>query len=170
VADQPTRGRPSESGESRAARRRALDRPKLIDRILDYPYSRLFGLKGKLVIVAIVLIGLVVKFVTGINTVTVDPTTCELGWADEIYRVTHKQRVVANSQRELGRLTGEKQTVLWAIQAGRDPFPSKAGGNVARIQRIDKDKFFWRSYAGNLEKDLAAISACLQRLSTSGID
>lgn len=170
MADQPTRGRPSESGESRAARRRALDRPKLIDRILDYPYRRLFGLKGKLVITAIVLIGLVAKFVAGINTVTVDPMTCELSWADEIYRVTHKQRVVANSQRDLSRMIGEKQTVLWAIQAGRDPFPSEAGGNVARIQRIDKDKFFWRSYAGNLEKEILAISACLQRLSTSGID
>ena len=76
------------------------------------------------------------------------------------------QRVVANSQRELGRLTGEKQTVLWAIQAGRDPLQSKAGGNVARIQRIDKDKFFWRAYAANLEKDIVAISDCLRRLPT----
>ena len=108
--------------------------------------------------------------VTGIATVTLDPMTCALAWSDTLYRYTHEQRVVANTRRELNRLTGEKQTVLWAIQAGRDPFPSKAGGNVARIQRIDKDKFFWRSYAGNLEKDLAAISACLQRLSTSGID
>ena len=120
-------------------------------------------------IAAVVLVGLAVKFVTGIATVTLDPMTCALAWSDTIYRYTHEERVVANTRRELNRLTGEKQTILWQIQSGRDPFPSKSDGNVARVKRIDKDKFFWRSYAANLEKQLQAIEECRRQVETRGI-
>lgn len=139
-------------------------KPRLIDRIVDFPYRRLFGLKGCAVLAAVVLVVLGVRFVTGIATVTLDPMTCELAWTDAPYRLFHEQQILANTRRELPRLLAEKQTALWAIRAGRDPFASKADGNVARIKRIDKDKFFWRSYAENLEKQRAAIGECLHRL------
>ena len=65
------------------ARRRRV-KPKLIDWILDYPYERMFCLKGRLVIAAVIVIGLAVKLVVGINTVTLDPMTCELAGIDSV--------------------------------------------------------------------------------------
>ncbi len=149
---------------------RGRGKPRLIDRIVDYPYGRLFGVKGCSVIALAVLAVVIVRYALGIATVTLGPTTCELAWSDAPYRLFFKERILENTRRELGRLTAEKQTVLWAIQAGRDPFPSKSDGNVARIKRIDNDKFFWRTYAQNLEKELAAMSACLRRLPTYRFD
>ncbi len=145
-------------------------KPRLIDRIVDYPYRRLFGVKGCTVIAVVVLTVVAIRYAVGIRTVTLDPMSCELAWSDAPYQPFFKQRILENTRIELGRQIAEKQTVLWAIQAGRDPFPSKADGNVARIRRIDKDKFFWRTYAKNLEDEIAAMSACLQRLPTYRFD
>jgi hypothetical protein len=44
----------------------------------------MFCLKGRLVIAAVIVIGLAVKLVVGINTVTLDPMTCELAGIDSI--------------------------------------------------------------------------------------
>ena len=139
---------------------------RLIDRILDFPYRRLFGLTGSVVMASVVVVALGTRFAIGIATVTLQPSTCTLAWADNVYRPFHEHRILANTQRELPRLLAEKQTALWAVNAGRDPFPAKGTGNVASAQRIDKDKFFWRAYAANLEKDIVAISDCLRRLPT----
>jgi len=170
VTVKSTGKRPSASGKARPARQRARDKPKVIDRILDFPYRKLFGLSGQLTIASFVLVILVVKFVTGINTVTLDPMTCELAWVDTVYKPFHKQRILANTQSELTKLMAEKQTALWQINAGRNPFPSTGNGNVAGAKRINKDKFFWRSYAVNLEKERVAISTCLRRLPTYSFD
>lgn len=170
MAIKPTRKRPSATGQPRPPQRRRRDAPKLIDRILDFPYRKLFGLTGQLVIASVVLIGLVVKFIVGINTVTLDPLTCELAWVDSVYKPFHKQRILANTRRELSRLLAEKQTALWQINDGRNPFPSTNSGNVAGAKRINKDKFFWRSYAANLKKEHLAISNCLRRLPTYTFD
>ena len=143
---------------------RGIAKPRLIDRIVDYPYRRLFGVKGCTVIALVVLAAVATRYVTGIATVTLDPMTCELAWTDAPYKLFHKQQVLDNTRRALGPMIAEKQTALWAIRAGRDPFPSKGSGNVATVKRIDKDKFFWRSYAENLEKQRLAISDCLRRL------
>jgi len=157
VATRPSGGRPP-------APERGPREPALIDRILNFPYRRLFGTRGRLVIAAVVLTVLGGRFVTGIGSVTLDPATCRLAWADNVYRLFHQDRILANTQRELTRLLAEKQTALWAVNAGRDPFPSKGEGNVATVKRIDNSKFFWRAYAANLEKDRVAIGDCLRRL------
>ena len=149
---------------------RGIAKPRLIDRIVDYPYRRLFGVTGCTVIVLAILAVTAVRYAVGVSTVTLDPRTCELAWTDAPYKLFHQQGILENTRRELGRLTAEKQKVLWDIQAGRDPFPSKGDGNVARIKRIDNDKFFWRAYAQNLEKDLAAMGECLRRLPTYRFD
>lgn len=153
VAQRPTRG------PGRTARR-----PRLIDRIVDYPYRRLFGVKGCTIIALVVLAAVAVRYVAGIATVSLDPATCRLAWTDTPYVPFFKERILENTRREFGRLLAEKQKTLWDIQAGRDPFPSKTAGNVAGIRRIDNDKFFWRAYAQNLETEIAAISDCLRRL------
>lgn len=155
----------------RAARRAGGRRPPtLIDRILDFPYRRLFGRTGRLVIAGVVLVLLAVKFVTGIDTVGLDPATCELAWADKVYQPFFKARILANSRRDLSQQLADKQATLWQIKAGRNPFPSDSGGNVARVRTINPDKFFWRSYASNLESEIAAISDCLRRLPTYRFD
>jgi hypothetical protein len=64
----------------------------LMDRVLDYPYGGLFGLKGKLVIAAVVVLGLIVKFLVGINSVALDPLTCELAWTDGVYKILAPRR------------------------------------------------------------------------------
>ncbi|GHD61762.1 hypothetical protein GCM10017083_49560 [Thalassobaculum fulvum] len=153
MAQRPTRG------HGRTARR-----PRLIDRIVDYPYRRLFGVKGCSVIALVVLAAVAIRYTVGIGTVTLDPMTCRLAWTDAPYKPFFKERILQNTRRELGRQVAEKQKALWDIRAGRDPFPAKASGNVAGIRRIDNDKFFWRAYAQNLETEIAAISDCLRRL------
>lgn len=157
MAIRPTGGRPT--GPRRGPRK-----PELIDRILAFPYRRLFGLKGLTVIATVVLAAAGIRFVAGIGTVTLDPATCRLAWTDAVYKPFHRDRILANTQREFNRLLAEKQTALWAINAGRDPFPSRSEGNVATVKRIDNTKFFWRAYAANLEKERVAIGDCLRRL------
>lgn len=144
--------------------RRGPAKPRLIDRIVDYPYRRLFGVTGCTVIVVAILTIVAVRYVVGVATVTLDPATCELAWTDAPYKPFVKERILENTRRELSRQIAEKQKALWDIRAGRDPFPSKSNGNVARVKRIDNGKFFWRSYAENLEKQVAAMGACLHRL------
>lgn len=163
--------RPPERRTARSKRRRAVAAPSLTDRILDFPYRKLFGPRGRLVIASAVVLLLAVKFVTGIQSVTLDPLTCELAWVDRVYEPLHEQRILANTRREFSDLLAEKQKALWAIQAGRNPLPAAAEGNVAGGERrINKDKFFWRTYAANLEKERVAISACLRRLPTYRFD
>ena len=144
--------------------------PRLIDRIVDYPYRKLFGLRGQLVIASVILIGLSAKFVIGINTVSLDPMTCELAWTDAVYRPFHKDRILANTQRKLTALLVETQTELWQVNAGRNPFGSTGGGNVVGADKINTDKFFWRAYAENLKKKRIAVSNCLGRLPTYTFD
>lgn len=136
---------------------------RLIDRVLDFPYRRLFGLKGCLVIAVCVLAVLGVRFVTGIATVTLDPTTCRLAGLNVVYKPFHQQRILENTQQALQRQIGEKQTALWAVRAGRDPFAPKDAA-ITAARTIDRDKFFWRSYAANLEKEIQAIGDCLRKL------
>lgn len=143
-------------------RRRA--KPKLIDRILDYPYARLFGWKGQLVIASVVLIGLAVKFVVGINTVTLDPMSCQLAWSDGVYKLFHKERILANTRNELNALMREKQTLIYQVNSGRNPYASSTDGNVVNSRKINKNKFFWKSFLENLKKERLAIGNCLRQL------
>ena len=154
-------GRPSEG--SKTSRRRA-PKPKLIDRILNYPYRKLFGLKGQLVIASVIVIVLVIKFITGIYTVTLNPISCELAWLDSVYKLFHKERILTNTGVELNKLLIEKQTMLRDINDGRNPFHSTSDGNVYRARKINKNKFFWKSHAANLKKQSGAISKCISRL------
>jgi hypothetical protein len=154
----PTKG----SSPPPRARRRA--KPKLIDRILDYPYGKLFGLKGQLVIALVVVIGLTLKFVLGINTVALDPLTCELAWSDGVYKVFHKENILANTRRDLNKLMTEKQTLIYQVNSGRNPYASSTDGNVRNSRKINKNKFFWKSFLANLKKERLAIGGCLRKL------
>ncbi|MDA0340329.1 MAG: hypothetical protein O3B74_01880 [Proteobacteria bacterium] len=136
----------------------------MTDRILDYPYGKLFGWVGQLVIASVVLVGLVVKFITGIDSVALDMRTCELAWYDGVYKPFHKDRILANTRRDLNKLMVEKQTMLYQINLGRNPYASSTDGNVVGGRKINKDKFFWKASAENLKKDRLAIGNCLRRL------
>ena len=133
----------------------------MIDRILDYPYRRLFGLRGQLVIGSVILLALVTKFFTGIDSVTLDPMSCALSGFDHVYKPFHKDRILANTRVALSKLMVEKQTILRQVNDGRNPFPSVTDGNIVRARKIDKNKFFWRSYIANLKKENLAIVKCL---------
>jgi hypothetical protein len=158
VANPPRKGSPT------PARRRRV-KPKLIDRILDYPYERMFGLKGRLVIAAVIFIGVAVKLVVGINTVTLDPMTCELAGIDSVYKIFHKDRILANTRRDLNKLMTEKQTLIYQVNSGRNPYESSTDGNVRNARKINKNKFFWKSFLANLKKERLAIGSCLGKLS-----
>jgi hypothetical protein len=161
VAKKPTNGTPAPN-TGRPRRRRA--KPKLIDRILDYPYGRLFGLKGQLVIALVILIGLAVKFVVGINTVSLDPMTCQLAWSDGVYKIFHKDQILVNTRRELNKLMTEKQTLIYQVNSGRNPYESTTDGNVRNARKINKNKFFWKSFLANLKKERLAVGNCLGKL------
>lgn len=131
---------------------------------MDYPYARLFGWKGQLVIASVVLIGLAVKFVVGINTVTLDPMSCQLAWSDGVYKLFHKERILANTRHELNALMREKQTLIYQVNSGRNPYASSTDGNVVNSRKINKNKFFWKSFLENLKKERLAIGNCLRQL------
>lgn len=131
---------------------------------MDYPYARLFGWKGQLVIASVVLIGLAVKFVVGINTVTLDPMSCQLAWSDGVYKLFHKERILANTRHELNALMREKQTLIYQVNSGRNPYASSTDGNVVNSRKINKNKFFWKSFLKNLKKERLAIGNCLRQL------
>lgn len=169
MARKPNRARREKSTSPKSVLHRPRE-PKLIDKILDYPYGKLFGLRGQLVIGSVIIVVLVIRFFTGISTVTLDPLTCKLAWADEVYELFHKQRILLNTRYELNRLLAEKQTALRQINDGRSPFSSPSDGNVVRAKKINKDKFFWRSYANNLRKENTAIIKCMGRLPTYRFD
>jgi hypothetical protein len=149
---------------SRPPRARRRPEPKMIDRILDYPYGNLFGWKGQIVIASVILIGLVVKFVVGINTVALDPMTCELAWSDGVYKIAHKDRILVNTRRDLNKLMTEKQTLIYQVNSGRNPYASATDGNVRNSRKINKNKFFWKSFLANLKKERLAIGNCLRKL------
>lgn len=136
----------------------------MIDRILDYPYGGLFGLKGQLVIALVILIGLAVKFVVGINTVALNPLSCELAWVDGVYKVFHKDDILANTRRDLNKLMTEKQTLIYQVNSGRNPYASATDGNVRNARKINKNKFFWVAFLANLRKEHLAIGNCLRKL------
>jgi hypothetical protein len=152
---------PTEKPRPRHRRRM---KASLTNRILDYPYGRLFGWKGRLVIASVVLIGLAVKFVVGINTVTLDPMSCKLAWSDGVYKIFHKERILANTRRDLNALMREKQTLIYQVNSGRNPYASSTDGNVVNARKINKDKFFWKSFLENLKKERLAIGNCLRQL------
>ena len=54
------------------------DKPKLLDKILELPFRKLFGRTGKIVIASSLVIFLITKFIIGIETVRLDPKTCKL--------------------------------------------------------------------------------------------
>lgn len=169
MARKPTNDGPAPAPTSgRRARRRP--KPKMIDRILDYPYGRLFGWKGQLVIVSVILIGLVAKFVVGINTVALDPMTCQLAWIDGVYKIIHKDRILANTRRDLNKLMTEKQTLIYQVNSGRNPYASSTDGNIRNARKINKNKFFWKSFLANLKKERLAVGNCLRQLPTYKFD
>lgn len=135
-----------------------------IDRILDYNYAKWFGLKGQLVIATMVVVYLIVNFFAGISTVTLDPLTCELAWSDKVYTFVHKENIRANTKREINRLIAKKLKAQQRIRAGKSPYPSKQTGNVVSTRKINRDKFFWRSFAKTLVKEQKLLSECSARL------
>lgn len=164
MARRPTREPPPEPVRKGRMRGRDVREPELIDRILEFQYRKLFGLKGQMIIASVVVFGLIVKFVVGIGSVSLDPLTCELAWYDGVYKLLHKERILTNTRRDLSKLLVEKLTIARRINAGRNPFPSVTDGNVVGGRKINKDKFFWRAYIANLNKERTAISKCLGRL------
>ena len=83
------------------------DAKKLIDRILDFPYRKLFGVRGQITIGTIVVLVLIVKFFSGINTVMLDAKTCSVSFWDTPYLLFHKEQILKKLIRQESRLFSE---------------------------------------------------------------
>ena len=75
------------------------DAQKLIDRILDFPYRKLFGVRGQIIIGTIVVFVFLIKFFSGIDTVMLDAKTCKVSLWDTPYLLFHKERILKNTER-----------------------------------------------------------------------
>lgn len=150
---------PPWKGSSKQTHQRHV-KPGLIDRVLDYSIEKMFGLKGRLVIV----IGLVVKLVVGINTVTLDPIMCKLAGINNVYRVFHNDRILAKTLYNFNKLMTEKQTLIYQVNSGRSPYEASTDGNVHNEHKINKNIYFWKPFLANLKKKCLAIAFCLGKL------
>ena len=53
-----------------------------------------------------------VKFVTGIDGVSLDSRTCQLAWYNSVYEPFHKGSILANTWRCFNKVMVETQTML----------------------------------------------------------
>ena len=79
------------------------DAKKLIDRILDFPYRKLFGIRGQITIGTIIVLVLIVKFFSGIHTVMLDTKTCKVSFWDTPYLLFHKEKILKKYCLKLAR-------------------------------------------------------------------
>ena len=105
-----------------------------------------------------------VKFVTGIDGVSLDSRTCQLAWYNSVYEPFHKGSILANTWRCFNKVMVETQTMLYHINLGHNPYPSSTDSNVVGGRKINKDKFFWKALVAKLKEDRLAIGNCLHQL------
>ena len=140
------------------------DKPKLLDKILEFPYRKLYGRTGKIVIASSLLIFLGSKFFLGIETVRLDPKTCKLSNWDMAYLLFHKKKILSNTSKSFQKSMRENQIMLRHINDGINPFESSTDGNVRRARKINRDKFFWKTMGKRLVRENQAIIKCLGKL------
>ena len=140
------------------------DKPKLLDKMLELPYRKLFGRTGKIVIASSLVIFLITKFFLGIETVRLDPKTCKLSNWDIAYLLFHKKTILKNTSTSFQKAMRKNQIMLRQINDGINPFESSTDGNVKRARKINRDKFFWKTMGKRLVKENQAIIKCLGKL------
>ena len=97
------------------------DKPKLLDKILELPYRKLFGRTGKIVIASSLVIFLITKFFLGIETVRLDPKTCKLSNWDIAYLLFHKKTILKNTSTSFQKSMRKNQIMLRQINDGINP-------------------------------------------------
>ena len=98
------------------------DAQKLIDRILDFPYRKLFGVRGQITIGTIVVFVFIIKFFSGIDTVMLDAKTCKVSIWDTPYLLFHKERSICHN--ELLYLIKKVLYFICASDRGASPTPA----------------------------------------------
>jgi len=140
------------------------DKPTLLDKILEFPYKKLFGRTGKIVIASSLVIFLGAKFFLGIETVRLDPQTCKLSNWDIAYLLFHKKKILKNTSTSFQKSMRKNQIMLRQINSGINPFESSTDGNVRGARKINRDKFFWKTMGKRLVRENQAIIKCLGQL------
>tara|TARA_B100000459_G_C8564257_1_gene195469 strand:+ start:90 stop:548 length:459 start_codon:yes stop_codon:yes gene_type:complete len=140
------------------------DKPTLLDKILEFPYKKLFGRTGKIVIASSLVIFLGAKFFLGIETVRLDPQTCKLSNWDIAYLLFHKKKILQNTSTSFQKSMRKNQIMLRQINSGINPFESSTDGNVRGARKINRDKFFWKTMGKRLVRENQAIIKCLGQL------
>ena len=133
--------------------------PKLLELVLEFPYRKLFGRSGKIIIASSIVI-----FLITIDTVRLDPKTCKLSYWDIPYLMFHKKQILRNSSISFQKSMRENQITLRHINDGINPFKSKKDGNVTRARKINRDKFMWKSMGRRLVRENQEIIKCLGKL------
>ena len=140
------------------------DAPKLIDRILDFPYRKLFGVRGQITIGTIVVLVLIVKFFSGINSFMLDEKTCSVSFWEKPYLLFHKDKILKNTASNLRQKFLENQRIARHIDDGINPFASTTDGNIKRARRINPNKFVWKTMVQRVRKENLSIIRCLGKL------
>ena len=104
------------------------------------------------------------EFFLGIETVRLDPKTCELSNWDIAYLLFHKKTILKNTSTSFQKSMRKNQIMLRQINDGINPFESSTDGNVKRARKINRDKFFWKTMGKRLVKENQAIIKCLGKL------
>ena len=138
----------------------------MIDHILDFPYRKLFGVRGLLIIFSIIIFIFIVKLIVGIGTVTLNPKDCKLSVWDTPYLVFHQDRILKNTSSSLRNALMENQRVLRHIDDGINPFQSSTDGNIKRGRKINNKKFLWTTMVKNKRRENLSIIKCLGKLRT----
>ena len=146
------------------SRERKGDAPRLIDRILDFPYRKLFGIRGQITIGTILVLALVIKFFSGISTVALDFKPCKLSLWDTPYLLFHKERILKNTASSLREKFLENQRIVRHINDGINPYESSTDGNIKRARKINRKKFFWKTAVERTRKENLSIIRCLGKL------
>ena len=140
------------------------DAQKLIDRILDFPYRKLFGVRGQITIGTIVVFVFIIKFFSGIDTVMLDAKTCKVSIWDTPYLLFHKERILKNTASNLREKFLENQRIARHIDDGINPFKSATDGNIKRARKINPNKFVWKTMVQRVRKENLSIIRCLGKL------
>ncbi len=156
---------PEKRKKFQLTRKRSLQNPSLMNRLIDFPYQKLFGRRGQIIIASIFFLFLIVKFVTGLNSVSLQPESCKLSFIDLPYALFHQDRIISNTRISFQTKLIQNQTKLRQINDGRSPFRSVTDGNTVRARKINTDKFVWRALRTTLKNENHALAKCLGRLS-----
>lgn len=137
---------------------------KIIDYLLDFPYRKLFGVWGILVISLAVIVIFIIKFIIGIDSVAINPKNCKLSVWDSPYLVFHQDRILKNTSSSLRNALMENQRILRHIDDGVNPFKSSTDGNITRARKINNKKFVWTNMIKNKRRENLSIIKCLGKL------